>query len=466
MESARDKDPAGSERAKILDMPQTPLALIRAQGTGILGEYNHVVEIPRDHDFTIIYGPNGVGKTKFLEIVHAASNLDGRSLCKQPFDSVELTYSDGSVLQASRLHVAPHTIDAGRGNPAVRFQLATNGRSYDPWDYTDDTFQEWLGENTPWRQVNEDFWEDLSDGEVIHISELERRFPPTKNTSLEIPEYLAGFAQQTRAYLIETQRLRAEQQAVQRRLWRHAPNQRGKSMSRIYEQAETMRGLINSAQTEHSRITQQLDRTFPHRILSSPPTRQAEDAAIRQRYNDQNEFRSRLGLVAAVSLEDALSLPDRELSDWEQQLLNLYLDDADKKLAPFETLLQKIELLESIIGNRLLNKRLQVTAGEGLRVVHRDQERRLDLDSLSSGEQHEIILMFHLLFNVPPGSIVLIDEPEISLHVVWQLGFIPDVKRIAELAGFRFVVATHSPQIINDAWDRAVRLGPPEAQFT
>ncbi len=74
--------------------------------------------------------------------------------------------------------------------------------------------------------------------------------------------------------------------------------------------------------------------------------------------------------------------------------------------------------------------------------------------------------MIDLLFNVPVGGVVLIDEPEISLHIAWQLAFIPDVKKIAQLAGFTFVVATHSPQIINDEWDRAFRLGPPEVAFS
>ena len=73
--------------------------------------------------------------------------------------------------------------------------------------------------------------------------------------------------------------------------------------------------------------------------------------------------------------------------------------------------------------------------------------------------------MIDLLFNVPKGAIVLIDEPEISLHVAWQILFISDVKQIAELVGFKFIVATHSPQIINDQWNRARRLGPEGASF-
>lgn len=226
-----------------------------------------------------------------------------------------------------------------------------------------------------------------------------------------------------------------------------------------------MKLLINEAQTSHSRITQQLDRTFPNRVLASTSTPSLEGAGIREKFNKQNTFRSRLGQVASLDLEDALSLPDRDLNDMERRLLNLYLEDADKKLEPFVLLLRKIELLEKIVNSRLLKKSLNVTAENGLTVYRDSDGEMIDLDSLSSGEQHEIILMFDLLFSVPPGSLVLIDEPEISLHVVWQLAFIPDVQSIAAVSNFRFVVATHSPQIINDSWGRATRLGPAEVDF-
>uniref|UniRef100_UPI003784182F AAA family ATPase n=1 Tax=Pseudolysinimonas sp. TaxID=2680009 RepID=UPI003784182F len=186
---------------------------------------------------------------------------------------------------------------------------------------------------------------------------------------------------------------------------------------------------------------------------------------VRLQYIEQNDFRSRLAPVAVVSLAPEIPLPDRALEDWEISLLDLYLQDTDAKLRPFETLVQKIELLEKLINTRLLKKRVQATVTKGLEITSTTDGREISLDSLSSGEQHELILMFDLLFNVPQGGLVLIDEPEISLHVSWQLAFMPDVEEIAELSGFRFVVATHSPQIINDAWNSAVRLGPVEALF-
>jgi len=44
----------------------------------------------------------------------------------------------------------------------------------------------------------------------------------------------------------------------------------------------------------------------------------------------------------------------------------------------------------------------------------------LKLTDLSSGEQQEVVMLYELLFCVQPGTLVLIDEPELSLHVVWQ----------------------------------------------
>lgn len=447
-------------------MPKSPLTLLSARASEVLGEYDHALTFAESDDFVIVYGPNGVGKTKFLEIIHALSRLDGRTLAQMPFSSAFLEYSNGTVLGV-RVTTIPRTGDledfaTRRRRPTVEFSLR-KGRATKRWVYDGGDIEAWLVEHTPWRPINTDFWEDRRDGEIVSFSELEQRYPEAKTSDQSVPREFREFPR-VPSYLIETQRLKIEQSLVRKGVaWRGGP--RPKHTSKIAEQAAKMSSLVNDAQTEHSRITQQLDRTFPNRVLGSSPDTPVAEEEVRDRYNDQNGFRSRLGRVASVALEDALSLPDRPLSPWELQMLNLYLDDADKKLAPFEGLLQRIELLEQIVSSRLLRKYLQVSAEDGLSVWHEETGRSIDLDSLSSGEQHEVILLFDLLFNVPPGALVLIDEPEISLHVVWQLAFIPDVQRIAELVGFRFVVATHSPQIINDAWSRAMRLGPPEVEF-
>ena len=82
---------------------------------------------------------------------------------------------------------------------------------------------------------------------------------------------------------------------------------------------------------------------------------------------------------------------------------------------------------------------------------------------LSSGEQHQLVMLYELLFKVKPNSLILIDEPEISLHLAWQVQFLKDLQTILKLADFDVLIATHSPSIIEDRWDLTVELkGPVE----
>jgi len=73
--------------------------------------------------------------------------------------------------------------------------------------------------------------------------------------------------------------------------------------------------------------------------------------------------------------------------------------------------------------------------------------------STSTGEQQLLALFYGVLVALPPRCVVLVDEPELSLHVAWQLTLIQDLVEAADMRGSRVVVATHSPAIVNDWWD-------------
>jgi len=85
--------------------------------------------------------------------------------------------------------------------------------------------------------------------------------------------------------------------------------------------------------------------------------------------------------------------------------------------------------------------------------------KELSLDQLSSGEKQEIVLLFELIFKSKQNMLLLIDEPEISLHISWQKKFIDDLQKIVEYNKMNVIVATHSPQIINNHWDWQIDLG-------
>jgi predicted ATP-binding protein involved in virulence len=135
----------------------------------------------------------------------------------------------------------------------------------------------------------------------------------------------------------------------------------------------------------------------------------------------------------------------------------MYLDDADQKLATFQPLLDRLQLLAKIVNSRFLFKKLVIDRSSGFRFIT-SEGGDIGPAELSSGEQHELVLAYDLLFNVQEGSLVLIDEPEISLHVSWQQQFLNDLSLVAELQSLRFIIATHSPQVIHNWWDHATAL--------
>jgi len=208
---------------------------------------------------------------------------------------------------------------------------------------------------------------------------------------------------------------------------------------------------------ESAAISQQLDRTFPSRLLRPKKGRIPTDASVRQKYREQGERQRRLidaGLLRAQ--QDLPPLPTRTLTTQERKILSAYLADVDKKLKVFDDLLPRIELLREILNTSFRHKQVRIDSREGLIVDSGGSE--VALIDLSSGEQHELVVTYQLLFRIQPGSLILIDEPEISLHVSWQHKFLEDIRRISDLVDLDFLIATHSPQIIHKRWDLAVSL--------
>jgi hypothetical protein len=76
----------------------------------------------------------------------------------------------------------------------------------------------------------------------------------------------------------------------------------------------------------------------------------------------------------------------------------------------------------------------------------------ISLAVLSSGEKH-ILLLFVEALLAEENSIV-IDEPEISMHIEWQKKFIASVQQLNPRA--QLIIASHSPEIMADLDDSKI----------
>jgi predicted ATP-binding protein involved in virulence len=87
----------------------------------------------------------------------------------------------------------------------------------------------------------------------------------------------------------------------------------------------------------------------------------------------------------------------------------------------------------------------------------KDLEPR-DIHSLSSGEQQLVVILTHIAFNpaAQAANVLIIDEPELSLHVVWQEFFVDAIREVNP--NLQLILATHSPSIVLDNTENCIDL--------
>jgi len=225
--------------------------------------------------------------------------------------------------------------------------------------------------------------------------------------------------------------------------------------------------LMQEKIKEYGTTSQSLDRTFPIRIMQKETSTDVTEEMLREQLSEIEKTRSQLIKVGLLD-KGGNSEPTIEAQNMDKSTrntLSVYVEDVEKKLSVFAETAKKIELLKRIINKKFAYSRKEMSFSREKGFVfethypsHAEGAKTLSPNELSSGEQHELVLLYELLFKVKANSLVLIDEPELSLHVTWQAQFLEDLQEVMDLTGLSVLMATHSPDIIQDRWDLAISL--------
>ncbi len=103
--------------------------------------------------------------------------------------------------------------------------------------------------------------------------------------------------------------------------------------------------------------------------------------------------------------------------------------------------------LQRLIQNMFSHKQIEFTDSDIL--VKTEEEVSLGLHLLSSGER-QLMLIFLETF-LSGESTILIDEPEMSMHIDWQLELVNAMRQLNPKA--QLILATHSPEIMAEVKD-------------
>lgn len=422
--------------------------------SGLFRRVSHKVEFNLDPPVTIIAGPNGAGKTHLLRLLRNMLDFDVQACMAMQFDSATLTFSDGRALRFSRklsdenVVLKVETISkAGRASSTVEFEedevSSLNDENYPPYIV----------------QVNENtFWDTRSDRAIprrfveqrwgVPAAARRRKFLASHRS---VAVLLAGKS----PILIDTKRLDSTYLPTHQ----DAPRARTHTvLSPIKQYIEQVRAQVNAARNESLVKSQQADRNFAARALDTK-VNSVPEGILREKYKVLSDLHSELykNGLAAQSID--VKLPEKKrMVAAERRILAIFLDDWEKKLHPLLPINSKLNSLRRIVNQKFIGKELVLNKGGELAFESSDGEI-IPVDTLSSGEQHILALFTMLLFSASSGSVVLIDEPEISLHAAWKHAFLDDIEEVARLNSVAIVLATHSSAIINGRWELVQELG-------
>jgi predicted ATP-binding protein involved in virulence len=450
--------------------------------TGLQDSFNYKIQFPGDGDVVILIAPNGYGKTALLALINACLQLRTAEASRHQFETLEVVFADNSRWCFKKTQ-DPERLPSGTSQRGPRLRVRSRRRR-EAWvevrfydrrgreqkAVSTETFSEIpheilaraLDRFLPVDRVGFDSFMDFrkGDDDTVSMSDLVERYHSVLVGSDEFKRMLGDYeryiypapSNRPNCVFIETQRLLFTARP------REGESGQPETTEEILRQARHLANLLQTTYSNYASTSQALDRTFPNRLIARAAKPGPRDASGLRTELDAIESRRRALTEAGILVETAEPLipPRDELLPNVTDALEIYVEDSRKKLSTFDEIYPKVSIFRDLLSKKLHPKELTINRDSGAQI--RLGSKTLSLDGLSSGEKHEFIMLFKLIFETAANALVLIDEPEISLHVLWQLEFIADLQSIQRVNRFQSIIATHSPQIFQGMEDRVVDL--------
>lgn len=443
----------------------------RFRVAGLFDRFDHDLIFPEDERIAIISAPNGFGKTMILRIIHTLFNRPAQALASLPFGQIQIAFDDGSSLSVLRSPAADSEEPTTNGF-GVRLTFTAPGgeaETFRPRELQEEELgfplamiEEWIA---TLERIGRTTWRDSSTGEMVSLEWVIDRYgdylPIDVESTAQSPSWLTHMRESIPVRLIDTERLVRRHPATTQRY--RSPRSQPTYQRTVRTYSQQLGALVRDTLSEYGTLSQRLDRTFPARLVSADRS-DLTIGDLKYELADVEAKRQKLIEAGLLGEEpEAWGVPplDIDKADGSQRgVLAVFAKDAKEKLGVFDRVLAKVETMTRIANARFLHKQVTISQ-DGIAVIT-PEGVSLHLEMLSSGEQHELVLLFDLLFRVPENSWILIDEPELSLHVAWQEELLADIDEMARISGFRALLATHSPQIIGDRYDLTIELKSPK----
>ncbi len=127
-------------------------------------------------------------------------------------------------------------------------------------------------------------------------------------------------------------------------------------------------------------------------------------------------------------------------------MINSYLEVLESRYNEKTSLAERLLIFENILNDFLLDKKINVSRDKGFEIKSKNEDDIVETQ-LSTGEYHLLYLTVLALCTTVQGTVIAIDEPEMSMHIAWQNKLIKALLKISSKANPQYIFATHSPDI-------------------
>ncbi|TAG54551.1 MAG: ATPase [Cytophagales bacterium] len=382
--------------------------------------FNYDIPLDNPENVSLITGPNGYGKTMILNIIFNLFNRKFEFFHELKFEKITLKLEDEIKIVINN--------QKSKDNSSLLVAFYKNDIEFD----------------VLLDKINYD-----KDGNI----EVDKMGLEVFEEATIKPSEVNNVIESLKVHIIQEQRLFKEVPEYFDEDLPYYGNQVGiKNIKSVQYHSEELSKYILLIIQKSFEKTQELDSTYIDRLIDEKNIISENDYISRLKI--LNEKQSKLiefGLFTNVQ-------KNRDYSEVDAKALLVFIKDLENKLKVFDDLLTKITLFATILNERrFTHKSIKISKEKGF-YFQTSKGKELKLNQLSSGEQHEVVLLYELIFNTKPNVLLLIDEPEISLHIVWQKEFLNDLITIAKLQNIQVIVATHAPAIVNGRWDLTSNL--------
>lgn len=167
------------------------------------------------------------------------------------------------------------------------------------------------------------------------------------------------------------------------------------------------------------------------------------------------------GILRGVDLSPLLKEIDSANTDVISQLISViepYIKSLRQRLDANAMLIDLMKSLEGTVNKFLSRKEVVVRLLDGISFIDSDGND-LEIETLSSGERHIVFLACAAVLSRNEPTVIMVDEPELSLNYKWQRELVPSLVALSGMQS-QFILATHSFDIISGARKAVVSLQP------